>query len=338
MKQKTRHLCPLRAAGKILAGLLALLLLAALTLTLLPLTETVEKTVLPGATDWMAALPEDRPLSALVIPGTHDSATRYVQLAWVTKCQALGIREQLETGFRYLDIRLGLAGDGEGLELVHGFTRCKTGPMPWSGTLTLDKVLEDCCAFLQAHPTETVLFAAKYEHGDAPVAELQRRLDAYIQKNPERWLLTETMPTLGQARGKLVLLRRWEDEAGLGRQAGLPLLWPDQKGHDDLTRNTAMSDQGAYRLWVQDRFEYEAADKWAAFLAGLAPAQAKEGDLCLSFLSTKGAAAYGHPWKYAQTLNPRLTALEPEALNGWVVVDFGTARLAAQVYGANPIR
>ena len=41
------------------------------------------------------------------------------------------------------------------------------------------------------------------------------------------------MPTLGQARGKLVLLRRWEDEAGLGARAGLPLLWEDQKGHAD---------------------------------------------------------------------------------------------------------
>ena len=28
---------------------------------------------------------------------------------------------------------------------------------------------------------------------------------------------------------------------------------------------------------------------------------------------------------------------EPESLRGWIAVDFATARLAAQIYGANPI-
>ncbi len=337
MEEKKKRLRPFRVVLCILAGLLALLLLAALVLTVLPLTETVEKTVLPGAEDWMAALPEDRLLSELVIPGTHDSATRYVQLAWVTRCQDLGIREQLETGFRYLDIRLGVSGNGDGLQLMHGFTRCKTGPAPWNASLTLDGVLADCYAFLKEHPAETVLFAAKYEHGDAPVAELQRRLGAHIQKDPEMWLLTDSMPTLGQARGKLVLLRRWEDEAGLGAEAGLPLLWEDQKGQYDAYLNTSVTDEGAYRLWVQDRFEYEVEEKWTAFTAGLAPEGARNGDAVISFLSTKGSAAYGHPWKYAQELNPRLTALEQKALRGWVVVDFGSALLAAQIYAANPI-
>ena len=169
---------------------------------------------------------------------------------------------------------------------MHGFTSCKTGPMPWSGALTLDDVLAGCYAFLEAHPTETVLFAAKYEHGDASVSQVQQTLDAYLQKNPEAWLLTDTMPTLGQARGRLVLLRRWEDEAGLGARAGLPLLWEDQRGHADPSQNTALCDQGSYRLWVQDRFEYGAEDKWAAFTAGLNPKGAREDDLVLSFLST----------------------------------------------------
>ena len=336
MEQRIKHAHPLRIALRILAGLLALLLLAALVLTVLPMTETVEKTVLPGAADWMAPLPNERSLNTLAIPGTHDSATQYVQLAWFSRCQALGIREQLETGFRYLDIRLGLA-EGGSLQLMHGFTRCKTGPMPWSGTLTLDAVLDDCYAFLQAHPGETVLFAAKYEHGDAPTAELQRRLAACIEKNPEMWLLTDRMPTLGQARGRLVLLRRWEDEAGLGSESGIPFLWEDQNGSDDTALNTVLCDQGSYRLWVQDRFEYGTEEKWAAFTAGLAPEGAGKRDVRLSFLSTKGSAAYGHPWKYAGELNPRLSSLEPAALRAWVVADFGTALLASQVYGANPI-
>ena len=336
MEETKKRLSPFRLILRILAGLLALALLAALVLTLLPLGETVEKTALPGATDWMAPLPDERLLSELTIPGTHDSTTRYAQLGWFSKCQALSVEEQLDMGFRYLDIRLGSNGAG-GFQLMHGFTVCKAGPMPWSRALTLDDVLAGCYAFLQAHPPETVLFAVKYEHGDASVSQVQQTLDAYLQKNPEAWLLTDTMPTLGEARGRLVLLRRWEDEAGLGARAGLPLLWEDQKGQADPYLNTALCDQGSYRLWVQDRFEYETEDKWTAFTAGLNPEGARRDDAVLSFLSTKGSAAFGHPWKYAGALNPRLLGLEPESLRGWIAVDFATARLAAQIYGANPI-
>ena len=68
MGKKKKRLHPLRLILRILAGLLALLLLAALVFTLLPLGETVEKTSLPGATDWMAPLPDGRLLSELTIP------------------------------------------------------------------------------------------------------------------------------------------------------------------------------------------------------------------------------------------------------------------------------
>ena len=142
------------------------------------------------------------------------------------------------------------------------------------------------------------------------------------------------IPTLGEARGRLVLLRRWEDEAGLGASAGIPFLWEDQKGHEDVSLNTALTDEGAFRLWVQDRFEYENADKWAAFTAGLA-APAGDGDVVLSFLSTKGEAAYGHPYQFAEKLNRKLLELEPEAIRGWIPVDYLSPALAEAVYRVN---
>ena len=163
---------------------------------------------------------------------------------------------------------------------------------------------------------------------------LKPRLAAYIAQRPEKWLLTDVIPTLGEARGRLVLLRRWEDEAGLGAAAGIPFLWEDQKGHGDTSLNTVLTDEGAFRLWVQDRFEYENADKWAAFTAGLA-APAGEGDVVLSFLSTKGEAAYGHPYQFAEKLNQRLLDLEPEAIRGWIPVDYLSPALAEAVYRVN---
>lgn len=317
----------------VFGGILAVLLLAMAALFTIPLTEGVDAAPVDGSADWMARLPDDAPLGELSIPGTHDAGTQYVQLGFFSKCQARSVGQQLEDGFRYLDIRLAVSGDGLGLN--HGFCECKTGAAPWSGRLMLEDVLEDCYAFLSAHPTETVIFAVKQEYGDESVAEFQRVLDRYIQENIERWYLGSELPALGEARGKLVLLRRYDDEAELGANAGIPLLWPNQNGYDDPAR--AFSDQdcfvGSQTLAVQDRYEYDEEEKWAAFCA-----EADDPDaVVLRFLSTKGHMTFGHPYRYAKELNPRLLALceSQDIFLGWTVIDFGNARLASAIYGQN---
>ncbi|MBR3294631.1 MAG: phosphatidylinositol-specific phospholipase C domain-containing protein [Oscillospiraceae bacterium] len=318
---------------RVLAGLLALLLGLAAFFTLAPLTERVDKSSVDGSADWMSRLNDSLLLSEINLPGTHDSATQYVQLAWFSKCQALSIREQLEAGVRYLDIRLG--ADGERLKLMHGFTNCKES---FDGsTLDFLTVAAMCNYFVSEHPTETVILAVKQEHGEESVAQFQRMLDTVININPRDWLLTDTIPSLGEARGKMVLMRRYEDEAGLGERAGIPLLWPSQKGYQDTSLNTTAVDNGSYTLWVQDRFEYNSEDKWAAFIAGLEQNGAEKGDIALHFLSTKGTAAYGHPYAFAKDLNQRFFKTElPEGERiGWIVLDFVSAELAAHIYETN---
>ena len=115
--------------GRILAEILILALLLVIVLAVIPLTERVPKAAAAGAGDWMAALPDERAVSEIVIPGTHDCASQNAQLGFITKCQALDIAQQLNIGARYLDIRLG-AVDGA-LKLYHGFTKCKASPLPW---------------------------------------------------------------------------------------------------------------------------------------------------------------------------------------------------------------
>ena len=95
---------------------------------LIPAFETVDHTPAEDSADWMSRLPDELPISQITLPGSHDSATQHVQLAFFSKCQALRIGEQLDAGFRYLDIRLAL--DGEVLRFVHGFTKCRKGPLP----------------------------------------------------------------------------------------------------------------------------------------------------------------------------------------------------------------
>ena len=313
---------------RILIILLVLLIILIVFMFTAPALEKVDETPVLNSERWMASLSDGRRLSQIVIPGTHDSATQYVQLAFFSKCQALSIEDQLRAGFRYLDIRL-----GEDMKLKHGFTDCKSSNAFWAEPLRLDSVLYQVYAFLRENPTETVIFAVKQEHGSDSVEKFQTDLKYYIDINPEMWLLTDTIPTLGQARGKIVLMRRYEDKAGLGAQAGIPLLWEDQSGSDGA-RNTAASDNG-YTLWVQDRYEYGTSQKWYAFRDGCAASKTGAEDISLNFLSTKGTLIYGHPYFYARELNRRLMAAETSHNWGWTIVDFGSAKLAEHIYSIN---
>ncbi len=291
--------------------------------------------------DWMGQLSDELLVSEINIPGTHDSATKYVQLSFFSKCQGKDIYHQLRDGYRYLDIRL---GDDEqycedAFAMVHGFTNCKTGAFPWSQTLYLDRVLSECYMFLEEHPSETILFVVKHEHGDWEIAQVQELLDSYIAENPDRWLLTDTIPTLGEARGKMILVRRYEDEAGLGSEAGLEADWGKQNGHADVSLASEPWENEELTTYVQDRYEYGAKDKWTAFEKGIKETQGLDPQetLCINFLSTKGTLPYGHPYTFARKLNKQLllSDWDSETHLGCVVMDFGNAALAYKIYETN---
>ncbi len=297
-----------------------------------PAFESVDRTPVQNSADWMAALYDEMYLSDVVLPGTHDAATGNVQLAFITRCQALTIKEQLEAGFRYLDIRLGASGNR--LKLMHGFTNCTTSGWPWAGTLYLDDVLTDAYAFLTAHPTETIVFAVKHEHGSETPEQFEAALSAYIEQNPDKWLLTNVVPTVGEARGRIVLLWHYETDPNYKPTLGMPCYWQTQNGHDDVSKTAATHPEGSFTLTVQDRYEYGTDDKWNAFLSGQAANQTGADALSIHFLSTKGTSAFGHPYSLAKTLNRNLLSYDG-ALNGWIVVDFGSPALAKKIWSEN---
>ena len=58
-------------------------------------------------TNWMRAVPDHINISELSIPGTHDSCARHNgHSLGFAKCQDLGLREQLDKGIRFIDIRV----------------------------------------------------------------------------------------------------------------------------------------------------------------------------------------------------------------------------------------
>jgi len=153
---------------------------------------------------WMAGVEDSRFLSTLTIPGTHDSGTYNFSGGEVTdlwvRTQDLDFTGQLMTGSRFFDMRCESVNNE--CELYHS-------------TYDLGITLEDAIAnqiepFLQQYPTETVLMTIKEE--DPPASgslPLEQVIYNDIQSHPGWWYTGTTIPTLGQVRGKIVLLRRY---------------------------------------------------------------------------------------------------------------------------------
>ena len=331
---------------KVLLIIIAVLVCTALLILafvwLAPQFEKREAASHASSMDWMSYIADETPVNEIFIPGTHDSATQYSQLAYFSKCQDSSIAAQLEDGFRYLDIRLGVSGSGEKAKLIfyHGFCKCREGLMPWSKTLELGSVLDDCYAFLEANPTETVIFAVKMEQGSDEAA-FQSLLQSYISEQPDKWYLSASLPTLGECRGKLVLMRRYENHMNGGSDSGIQMLWAGQGSDAGEDLNAAAEPQQTYTLLVQDRYKYDEEDKWTAFTEGIKAGDVYAGSdgnpvLRLNFLSTNGTPAFGHPYKYAKGLNEKLRGLDLSANEpSWVIVDYSDAALAGTIFSCN---
>ncbi|MCJ1680707.1 phosphatidylinositol-specific phospholipase C [Streptomyces sp. APSN-46.1] len=154
-----------------------------------------------GTQDWMAGLGDSTALQRMTVPGTHDSGAR--QGGLYVACQNTSIAEQLDSGIRFLDVRCRVTGGS--FAIHHG---------AYYQNLMFGDVLVACWNFLAAHPSETVLMRLKQEYSGESDATFRAVFDDYLNNRGWRPLfrIADTLPTLGQARGKVVLLA---DNGGL---------------------------------------------------------------------------------------------------------------------------
>ena len=210
-----------------------------------------------GKTDkyanWMSLLPDDRYLSELNIPGTHDSATANVEGSWNASynkvaCQKYFIEQQLYAGVRALDLRTRWHGDD--MVMVHGDFICHTPDHNnRSKNKTFRSVLDTVIEYLDKHPSEAVIVTLKIDSGNQDTGRqaLINILNQYTTKRPDRFYCWTgeafentpvaaqsrmTSPTLGQARGKIVLMTR-VDMSGAGESSLYSYTGPDLTQWDD---------------------------------------------------------------------------------------------------------
>ncbi|KAK6198135.1 PLC-like phosphodiesterase [Scheffersomyces amazonensis] len=160
---------------------------------------------------WLKEISDNTRLSKLSIPGTHNAAASHTALPSV-QCQGASITDQLEHGVRFLDIRAGrqLLGDKKNapLQVIHGKFPVRI-PFP----LQLSDALDEVYKFVEKNPSETVIVSLKQEGSndwDNPNDEFPNFIwDHYINPNKDKWYLGTDIPTVGEARGKVALFRRF---------------------------------------------------------------------------------------------------------------------------------
>ncbi len=214
----------------------------------------------------MTTLADERRLSELSIPGTHESAALYDLAGTGTaKNQEMTIEQQLAAGVRFFDIRCRNVEDS--FQLYHGITFQQQ---------TFDELLATMYAFLDDHPMQTVIMSVKEEiAADRSTRSFQQTFETYIERDPVRWYTGASVPMLGSVRGRIVLVRRFASTTTpLGIDA-------DAMWRNDATFTISTSDA---KLRVQDEYSVSSNDaKWSAITTLFSEARA--GDPLTLFIN-----------------------------------------------------
>ena len=180
--------------------------------------------------DWMKSLNDNASLREVNMPGSHDTMALYSIADFAGQCQSLSLKEQLNLGVRFLDIRL--KEDHNKLKAVHGFIDQK------ASFASITKTIE---SFLEKHNDEFIIMSIK-EEADASNSNksFEECLKGYLEN--EIYLKDTALPNkVGDVRGKVLLLSRYADST-----IGIP----SYNGWADSASFTLPND-----IYVQDTYQ-----------------------------------------------------------------------------------
>ena len=155
--------------------------------------------------NWMKKIPDDRIITGINMPGTHDSACHYVDFGFISQTQTLSVTQQLDAGVRYFDFRFKLVGDK--LLANHSICYCRKKKGFWNEVLTCDDIVRECLDFLSDNPSETILFQLKEAESHTGDEFYNVFYENYIKEAPGMWFIENRVPAMGEVRGKIMLLR-----------------------------------------------------------------------------------------------------------------------------------
>jgi 1-phosphatidylinositol phosphodiesterase len=194
----------------------------------------------------MTFLKDDVLLSELSIPGTHDTMSFFGGHAVET--QTLRLPGQLEAGIRVLDIRCRHMNDE--FRIYHGHV---------SQRRLFHEVLDMVIEFLRQNPGETVLMRVKEEYNPSGITRTFQQtfhLRYWERYKDHMWQGTSVNPTLGEMRGKIVILQDFDREASINPRYGIP--YNSFNIQDDFKLRTNWD---LYDKWLKVQAHLVAADR-----------------------------------------------------------------------------
>ncbi|KAK6513887.1 hypothetical protein TWF506_008318 [Arthrobotrys conoides] len=271
-----------------------------------------------NTTTWMANIDGSLLVSGFTIPGTHDSAAQTSRVSWLPELggtQYSYIPDQLTKGIRFFDLRVGSASNP--LQLRHGMLELEG---------TAADVFKNFQDFLAAHPSETVLCSIKWDYdGSSQPSNFESLLESLFKDGTHgNWSTSSTLPKLDDARGKIVLLRRYTGNLGF---------------YMDISNNTPKHTDSTEQFRVQDLYSPPLLsdgtpnynEKWNVVQNFLNNHQSfNSSQLSLNFLSAvniEGITVLYKPAVWANEINARmqtwLDTIENQTANlGIVAMDF----------------
>lgn len=191
--------------------------------------------------NWMGHLPDTLCLSQVTIPGTHNAgADKHTsQIWWLVEdyviCQNFRIKNQLKLGIRWLDIRLRYHNGS--LLVHHG---------PFYLRKNFSNILDCSSDFLENHPSEVIILMIKQEHSKVSSYKFSEAVYTGMKDHGLHYFYRENkIPTVGEARGKIYIVRRFVNETG--KDLGIYVYWPNNT-------TGSMYHYNGYSIYAQDHY------------------------------------------------------------------------------------
>ena len=274
-------------------------------------------------------LSDDKLVSAINIPGTHNSAT-FAKKTLLSapgdngKCQNQTFESQLAHGIRFFDLRLEKHGDG--FRFCHGRLI--------SYELMLHSVFNLLKDFLKSNSREFIFVSVKEDGGD----DITK---AWENKYGDELILYEGnhFPKVKECRGKIILLSRLPNA-----KKGFRVAWENNTKLDLVHRDT-------YQYAVQDYYDVNLEQSYKK-ISAITEFLAQTGDMgetTLRICFTSSAGMYSgietgslnlpHPKGAADRINPivlkELRKLPKGAEFGLLIMDFPSQELIETIVRSN---
>lgn len=303
------------------------------------------------ADEWMAGIPDDALLSSINIPATHDTGTAgvvedLVPSVSITSCQNLYYDEQLNMGARSFDIRGNATKDDASaadVKIVHGgeLWQCqeKNG-----SDLTLQSILNTSLGFLEKHKSETVILTVKPDAGST--IGLEHAVAEFIEKNKDKVYSGGDIPSMKEARGKIIFLRRFNltknYDSSVERAMGFNLTnWDDIK-YKDYKYAYKLYDDGKNHVYIQDAYNTYGSEKWPYILETMKQTTGQDTSHPIEYNSwvfNYTSCSRGAPLGLTQEINPRLFKDEDNCIDnrflGTVMLNFIDEPMSRLIYETN---